>query len=247
MKQVKDNAVISPPLAVYKPMLYSTPMIIANLEKRKTVTRRIIKNRDLYLMYADKISTDEMKEYLNSPLCSIQPDSEDQAIKYLLDSYRIKKGNVLWVRETWRRFDSMLECSHYDECGCAGHNGDFIYKASLPDDEHRFYPSIHMPKEACRMFKEVTDVRISRLQDITPEQAIAEGIKSMDFINEDTGDVETLYWHYIKKKWGPDPVHSFQTLWESINGPGSWESNPYVFEIHYKHLEGHQNPWRSNQ
>jgi hypothetical protein len=239
MKQEKTTTVVSPPLAVYKPMLYSTPMIIANLEKRKTVTRRIIKNRDLYLMYADKISTDEMKEYLNSPLCSIQPDSEDQAIKYLLDSYRIKKGNVLWVRETWRRFDSMLECSHYDECGCAGHNGDFIYKASLPDDEHRFYPSIHMPKEACRMFLEVTDVRISRLQDITAEQAIAEGILSRPA----AGGWLREYYHYLKDKWGPDPVHSFKTLWESINGKGSWEQNPYVWEIHYKRLDGYKNPW----
>jgi hypothetical protein len=253
MKQEKDNVVESPPMAVYKPMLYSTPMVIANLERRKTVTRRLVK-------------IPEGNEFVRF-FMAWGPNSANEKTVACVETFgkegtkvlesRIHVGDLLWVRE------SLWSLGRYEMGTLDGQQDvkswvqdEFRYLADSDEkpprrghirNEWRKMPSIHMPKEACRMFKEVTDVRISRLQDITPEQAIAEGIKSMDFINEDTGDVETLYWHYIKKKWGPDPVHSFQTLWESINGPGSWESNPYVFEIHYKHLEGHQNPWRSNQ
>jgi hypothetical protein len=85
-----------------------------------------------------------------------------------------------------------------------------------------------MPRQHCRLVLEITDVRVERLNAITPEDAVAEGIE---------GDAEGRWKHYLKPKFGPSPVHSFQTLWESINGVGSWAQNPWVWVVSFRRIE----------
>ena len=145
---------------------------------------------------------------------------------------KYQPGDILYVRETWRHlggFDSRPEYAVMTE-------RDFVYKA---DEEWNgpWKPSLFMPKEAARIFLQVTDVRAQHLQDITKEDAIAEGIDSFRPIPGD-GSPETLYYHYLKNKWGPSPLHSFQTLWDSINAKTSpWEKNDWVWVYTFKKIE----------
>lgn len=115
-------------------------------------------------------------------------------------------------------------------------------KETLDDDEifykrtdkpQPFKPSIHMPKEAARIWLQVEDVRVERLQDISADDAIKEGI---DRLSEPSAPNGTLYKHYLKDKWGPSPKHSFETLWHSITGQESWNNNPWVWVISFKVL-----------
>lgn len=140
-----------------------------------------------------------------------------------------KAGDILWARETW-----------------ANLNGDFanvqpyyVYKADFEHpDQHgpiTLKPSIHMPKVAARIWLSVTDIRVERLHDISEEDAKAEGIKSFRPVPGD-GPAQTLYYHYLKDKWGLSPIHSFETLWRKINGEESWLSNPFCWVICFRVL-----------
>lgn len=108
---------------------------------------------------------------------------------------------------------------------------EIFYKRT--DKPQPFKPSIHMPKEAARIWLQVEDVRVERLHDISENDAINEGI---DRRLEPSAPNGIHYKHYLKDKWGPSPKHSFETLWHSINGKESWDNNPWVWVISFKVL-----------
>jgi hypothetical protein len=89
-------------------------------------------------------------------------------------------------------------------------------------------PSIHMPKEAARLWLEVTGVRVERLQDITEEDARAEGVES--FIYDGCG----VYKDYGGMPYCMSAKESYRTLWESLYGRESWEANPWLFVYEFK-------------
>jgi hypothetical protein len=131
-----------------------------------------------------------------------------------------KKGDVLWVRETFW-LDSFT--------------GDFEYKAdgkSYISSKGFWKPSIHMPKEAARIFLEVIDVRCERLQDISEVDAIAEGVERISV---------TPFVHRFKNYVDDEELEfaesSFRTLWESINGVKSWGENPFVWVYEFKQVD----------
>ena len=135
-----------------KPILMDTENVRALLEGRKTVTRRVVKhqpssNYELVRgMYRDG----------NGRLCAVFHSSED--IKSVYPNY--DRGDILWVRETWAKNPF----------------GDgYIYPTEVPGAGQKWKPSIHMPREAARIFLLVTDVRVEHLQEITTSQARAEG------------------------------------------------------------------------
>jgi hypothetical protein len=136
----------------------------------------------------------------------------------------IRVGDVLWVRETWR----------FDE-------GEYFYKADDDCPEgYDWKPSIFMPKEAARIFLKVTGIRCERLQDITEEDAIKEGVETI--ISKFTGRQYYKDYRHIPGCEGGwwSAVDSFRTLWNSINGkrPGyGWENNPYVFVYGFERTE----------
>ena len=86
-------------------------------------------------------------------------------------------------------------------------------------------PSIHMPRWASRITLEITGVRVERLQDISPEDCWAEGIQEMRDAGDENGELRGS----VKQ--------DYQALWESINGPGSWNANPWVWVVEFKRLE----------
>lgn len=86
-------------------------------------------------------------------------------------------------------------------------------------------PSIHMPRWASRITLEVTSVRVERLQDISEADALAEGVNAhQDHHGRPTTSIYS-------------PVQAYRDLWEQINGPGSWDANPWVWAVDFKRLE----------
>lgn len=182
-----------------KPILFSTEMVKAILEGRKTQTRRIVKssrkntNGDIVFCKYDNgwvpfESDDGDTTQLN-----------DGTERQIFCPYQI--GQTLWVRETWS----------YDRV-------KFIYKASH-DVKIQWKPSIFMPKAAARIFLEVINIRIERLQEITNGDIVKEGY---------AGDMPLV-----------NGIPWFIKLWNSINekcGYG-WDKNPYVWVIEFKKLE----------
>ncbi len=127
----------------------------------------------------------------------------------------------LWVRETWLDDGETKE------------QPQWIYRAdneNYPRHEgQNWKPSIFMPRAASRILLEVTDVRVERLQDITEADARAEGVEP---------DVDAGYWKgYIFPGFYDSAKKSFASLWQSINGLGSWEQNPWVWVVSFKRIE----------
>jgi len=190
-----------------KPILFNTEMVRAILEGLKTQTRRIIKGLPLYPPFFEE---DEGRGWLE--------DSEDGQF-YALETFsKIHPGDVLWVRETWQRLSDFGEWR-------------YEYRADYEDDDPlrldgmyiTWRPSIHMPREAARIFLKVKDVRAERLQSITMDEIRAEGLTSAAV---HAGDEEIAF-----KEW--------ELLWNStvkkddLNRYG-WDANPWVWVIEFE-------------
>lgn len=194
-----------------RPILFSAPMVRAILDDRKTQTRRIIKNIGIVPGIGEVLNgSDDAKEW---------PDFCPYG----------KQGDRLWVRETFNIND----------------DGHYIYAADLNDAgvtkwAAKWKPSIHMPRLASRITLEITGIRIDRLQDISEEDAIAEGISRVPFRPCDGWPICDGY--MVGKDDGVSGLKhkakvAYQELWESINGKGSWDLNPFVWVVEFKVLE----------
>lgn len=188
-----------------RPILFSAPMVRAILEGRKTQTRRVVK--------PPKWSDADEIFFIGND--SIAVPDDDHADYFIACPYG-QPGDRLWVRETFRLFDSS-ECGCYDLCNCLRYHGRPVYRATADDGESKWTPSIHMPRWASRILLEITGVRVERLQDISESDCCAEGCGSP--ITRD-----------LKKP-------QFMALWQSINGPDSWDANPWVWVVEFKVLK----------
>ena len=200
-----------------RPIIFSTEMVIANLEKRKTQTRRKCyyqrnDNGNYDLSCGDHIS--ELKYNLEC--------TDDNP--FINEKYNI--GDILWVRETFGRTSS-----------------GFVYKASVCSPEYDkplggWKPCIHMPKEAARIFFKVTNVRCEKLQDISNEDAIAEGCSVYGPFGEYKGAPHPATGMHRAYR---NPKDAFRSIWEFINGKDSWKNNPWVWVYEYERIEKPEN------
>ena len=193
------------------PILFNTEMVRVILDDRKTCTRRVIKY-------------DKADDVLNSPARKENPDIPDkQFIKYLVKMpYEV--GDILYVRETWTDHYVPNEIGKPELQYCYKADGVDIKAECLPGENNRWYPSIHMPKEAARIWLKVTDVRVERLQDITEIQAQAEGCNSGLLTGpcNARGQFENLWNRTIKKS--------------DLDIYG-WKANPWVWVIEFERCE----------
>ncbi len=207
-----------------KPILFSGPMVRALLDGSKTQTRRVFKAKN----------------------GGVWPHKNDlpgmhQIMRNCPYGHRIG-GDRLYVRETW----------------AAPHAYDHLPPRLIPKDARIHYaatedrggllwrPSIHMPRWASRITLEIAGVRVERLEDISEADAIAEGIERLPepviaggWSGENrftlkgmgtgacAGDVS---WN------APTAAELYQRLWESINGPGSWDANPWVWVVEFRRV-----------
>lgn len=177
-----------------RPILFSGSMVRAILEGRKTNTRRVVK-----LNYAGRIARSGKQWHVDDPAAA-------------LGCPYGQSGDLLWVRETW---------------GLPWHHAQrpYFYRATDEDavgwhpDFDGWKPSIHMPRSASRISLEVAGVRVERVQDISAEDAWAEGIPHSPDVN---------------------PLHEFEELWDSINAKRGfgWDANPLVWVVEFRKAEG---------
>ena len=204
-----------------KPALFNTDMVRAILEGRKTVTRRVVKPQPsssyelVRGMYRDG----------NGRLCAVFHSSED--IKSVYPNY--DRGDILWVRETWN-------CLPIPE-PLRGTNKTYWYKADGAEPGDKWRPSIHMPREAARIFLRVTDVRVERLQEITAEGALGEGT-DVKFPEPKPSYISLAY---TEMRLKPAARQSFSKLWDSTIKPKDlsaygWDANPWVWVIEFERI-----------
>jgi hypothetical protein len=197
------------------PILFSTEMVQAILDGRKTMTRR-------------KNIHNTINESPDKWLCN-GTINEDGFFTFGSDEFHTdidiycpygKPGDILWVRE---KFETDLgQVNFY-----AGNPEVLLNKAYV--QLTKWKPSIHMPKAAARIWLQITDIRVERLHEITDEDAIAEGIKVIE--------KDEAYFDYQYNVGSCATAKgSFYSLWTSINGQESFDANPLVWVISFKVL-----------
>ena len=203
-----------------KPILFNTEMVRALLAGRKTVTRRRIKPSQMQGIAPDRCPNHTPEDFVKekpllfTPYCNMT--DEDLIRSIYKAPYQV--GDILFVRETWARLVTAKDGEMQSE--------RYVYKATdeYPFGESgyivkfRWKPSIHMPKEAARIWLKVTDVRVERLQDIDGRGAEKEGMDS---------DM---------------PITNFIQVWNStikkqdLDSYG-WDANPWVFVVSFEKIE----------
>lgn len=252
-----------------KPILFNTEMVRAILDGIKTCTRRVVRY---------KYSNTEMKikkDKYGARLIEIQKDENSDGSTYQKLLPFVEKeapyqpGDILYVRETFAWcpcWDCGLDTT---PDGCKNpviydfkkkEHGCYMYRASCEDNEYpsddTWHPSIHMPKEAARIWLKVTDVRVERIQEITEAGAKAEGMPDdLDYPVDksycpvcngvgllDSHDINTLGHVEIDCESCNTYVKRFKNLWNTtINGKDidtyGWNANPYVWVIEFERCE----------
>lgn len=255
-----------------RPIPFSRPMVRAVLDDRKTTTRRALSVRALKNISIGAQIGECHELPTEGPL---HPNS----VGYYNDFCPYgKPGDRLWGRENWWQAGDWLASYPEDDAGawCGSRRVVYTadgkppnepnnhypsglrngaYSAAEPNKIWRHRPSIHMYRWASRILLEITDVRIERLQDISEEQAIAEGCFFTDYGRQcghggtgwkDVGDCpapESA--HQQRNGWMWDTTtsheqclgsarHAFGNLWESLGG--NWDANPWVWVVEFRRL-----------
>ena len=196
-----------------RPIIFSGPMVRALLDGNKTQTRRVVKMKPHH----------QIEERDNGTPWPWMYDGERDADSWMACPYG-QPGDRLWVRETFARIDGQTRPWIETDYKATYTHGDRL--GDTLGIKKRWTPSIHMPRAASRITLEITSVRVERLQDISEADAQAEGVT-------DDGSLVTD----LDGKDRGGTIAAYATLWEVINGVGSWDDNPWVWVLQFKHLQ----------
>lgn len=211
------------------PFLFTGPMVRAILDGSKTETRRVVKPQPVnvpdgyYFAPYNKGPKWNLWTPDHKMANSFQGDTKDSCQW----TAKTQAGDIIWVKEAhyWDRFEEVPQekpedfpvdfyyradgecCQQIPECQCGS------------EGKPKWRPSIFMPRWASRIDLLCTAVRVERLHEITEDGAIAEGIPKAS----EEAD-----------KW---PTKAYKDLWESINGEGSWQENPFVFVYQFRRIK----------
>ncbi|MFA1238679.1 hypothetical protein ACCC84_10150 [Serratia odorifera] len=214
-----------------RPVIFNGEMVRAILDGRKTQTRRIVKSDCMDIGEKDDGSRWPWREH-------------DEGGDYWYPCPFGQVGDRLWVRETWQ--GPLVDEEHLEDylantdkfqapefCEYAADGGARPEFCDLDDKVHQGWrPSIHMPRWASRITLEITAVRVERLNDISQEDAQAEGMELTGWVpsysNPDNAGFDETF----------TPYDNFAMLWESIYGVDSWNANPWVWVIEFRRVGG---------
>lgn len=210
-----------------RPILFSAPMVCAILSGTKTQTRRVVTPQFVAdALPVEMPATDPAGGWVvpghsGTWWCEAAANPDDaRRCPYG------QPGDRLWVREAWRTVAEADALPPRDLT--PAHRLWYEEEAPHQTGFGKLRPGMFMPRWASRITLEVTGVRVERLQDISEEDAISEGIES-----------QSIGWrHYVDPVRFSclSPLGSYHTLWDSINGPESWDSNPWVWVISFRRL-----------
>lgn len=232
-----------------RPILFSAPMVRAILENRKTQTRRIVKPLPSWQVHSVCMpdgAADPWSVWFHFP--------ETDRVGHIRHCPYGKPGERLWVREAWRThkvLDDRSGKKMAEECIAAGWKTPWAALAYESDGHKvnwdtfggnsaplgRYRHARFMPRWASRITLEITDVRVQRLQEISEEDAIAEGVER--WVVGDGWREYGLSKEDESVCGPPMPTarDSFRTLWELINSEDQFTSNPWVWAITFKRIE----------
>lgn len=195
-----------------RPILFSAPMVRALLAGSKTQTRRVMTPQPELL--------DTGRYHVFNRGGGSFGLEEDEVGAAAVDYLRISVGDRLYVREAHKLIDKHVD-----------------YRADFPEGRQHFFtwrPGIHMPRWASRITLTVTDVRVQRLQEISDDDAFAEGIPTDSPVAGTEIDIDGFWWAGAARA-------RYRKVWETINGPGSWGANPWVacysFRVIHKNID----------
>jgi hypothetical protein len=212
------------------PILFSTPMVQAILDGRKTMTRRVIKRGNVLPTGEWLGEIREGGQWCTNP----KPDvlwtgfkSQYGAEAYYMCPYG-QPGDRLWVKETWWADREIWQDA-----------GTFLYKADAPfpapwSNDFKWRSSRFMPKAAARIWLEVVNVRVERLKEITQDDAVSEGMTR--HIRRELG------WAACEseEEFNLTQARStFQELWDHLNAKRGygWDENPWVWVVSFRRIE----------
>ena len=196
------------------PIIFSTPMVRAILEGRKTMTRRVIKPQP-----------DHGHKYVHGYILDSTNKQRKRGDVHFGDNKNFLEGNhcyrrcpygqegdLLWVRETWVESFTACLTDPKQSYRSVTYRADGQEYYNFSNEKIKWKPSIFMPKKYARIWLEIVNIRVERLKSLSPEDGIAEGVE---------------HWSI------------FPSLWDSINGKKHpWSSNPWVFVIEFKPRPG---------
>ncbi|KKB09371.1 hypothetical protein [Devosia chinhatensis] len=203
-----------------KSILFSGPMVRALLAGTKTQTRRILKpqpelqGNGLY--------------HVSGAGGGIVNVAESDIGATAVDYLRIGVGDWLWVRETWSA--RMVHGWTIADARSGMYQTELIYQADGDKSIDGWWPSIHMPREFSRLTLTVTEVRVEGLNECTADDALGEGVSSTSHWRPKDVEgkrFEDKWWDDFTF-WSEYPQIAYRELWDTINGPGSWDANPWV-------------------
>lgn len=236
-----------------KPILFNTEMVRAILDGRKACTRRVIKPQweecPTCKYVHNEYIYDKMAENVYCARCGYPMEPERRS------PYQI--GDILYVRETWQcwrahRYEATADIRFRaggddERLQFANGNTDSINRSDYDafvnkwfSDYGEWKPSIHMPKEAARIWLKVTDVRVERLQSITVEGAIREGAEGEKCHHTNAGAFGCT--DCMNTGWIEPPQVEFMQIWDSTIKKSDldrygWNANPYVWVIEFERCE----------
>ncbi len=223
-----------------RPILFRGPMVRAILAGHKTVTRRPVKGDQIPHRGSSDIDGCQwiaVGQHDRRYGFVVSGSTEEECAAELAIYGRCPYGLIgdrLWVREAWvadAQVDAVAprDLSQGEPIWYPADGGRRKTGCSMITPG-KGRPSIHMPRWVSRLLLEITDVRVERLQDITDEQARAEGCTADD----------DPFWHptYNDPDSGGRPSHrnTFEYLWGEINGPHAWDANPWVWVVEFKRV-----------
>ncbi|MCU4119360.1 hypothetical protein [Variovorax sp. N23] len=221
-----------------RPILFSAPMVRALLAGTKTQTRRLVKGLNDRMWIEDTAAGGFAVCYDGDPCCGTGVWDVKEHAYPIVCPYGVP-GDRLWVRENgWERPErtprQMREGA--DTWAPYYFDADGLSRSESEDFKawgFKRRPSIHMPRWASRILLEVTEVRVERLQDISEADSMAEGVDMSEPITMPFSP--GMEWCTVTMK-PRSAREAYAALWESINDPGAWDANPWVWAVSFRVL-----------
>ncbi len=220
-----------------KPILFNTPMVQAVDEERKTATRRLVTPQPIFregetgtpVRCDDGHWCFKIDQHTNVYDFDLKPKYEPGDVLYVRETWKIQSGSrfASEARIEFRAGGPMSSVQFPGRCSDSHERPSYDAFISKWGVNRKWHPSIHMPKEAARIFLRVTAVRVERLQNISADQCAMEGVWPL--YSGPVGGREAYYKTAFAKLWD-------STIKEQKRDTCSWEANPWVFVYEFEKI-----------